>query len=385
MQKKTKESGIIRTDLQTGKGNRILWLDVARTMAILSVTFNHALSRSFDTHIGTLAEYQSIPKIVSLIKAILYVFSRGGVPWFLMITAVLLLPRDYTGDRSISVFLKRNWLPLFITSEIWLAIIFFYLALFAKQTEFSGIGEAAAAFVQNQLFINQTTFASMWYLPMILTVYLMIPVFSVSLKMINSAYFRLLLIAAVLVGMIIPNINTILSGFGVGYQMESAVTITDLFSIYVIYLLCGYFIGEGALSRMKDHTVLFWAAAFFILTSLFQYWTYSTQIDYFVRYEDIGILLFSVFMFEYIRRKGNGIKNGKKLFTFISRIAFAIYFVHVSIMYALNTMIRYLPVEINYLPKFFFLEFTAVFGAIVFITLLARIEVFRRYLFLIKD
>lgn len=385
MQKTIKETGTIREEHSIAKGNRILWLDVARTIAILSVTFNHALSRSFDTHVGTLAEYQSIPKTVSLIKAMLYVFSRGGVPWFLMITAVLLLPRDYTGDRGTAAFLKKNWLPLFITSEIWLAIIFFYLAVFAEQTEFTGIGEAAAAFIQNQLFINQTTFASMWYLPMILTVYLMIPVFSVSLKLISSAYFRLLLIAAVLVGMVIPNMNTLLSGFGIGYQMEAAVTITDLFSIYVIYLLCGYYIGAGALSRMKDSTVLLIAAASFILTSLFQYWIYSTEIDYYVRYADVGILAFSVFVFEYLRRRGNGIKTGKKLCTYISRIAFAIYFVHVSIMYALNTIMRVLSLELNYLPKFFFLELAAVSGAVVFISLLSRIEVFRKYLFLIKD
>lgn len=374
----------MRKDLD-GTEKRIIWLDVARTLAILSVTFNHALSRSFDTHIGTLAEYQSVPHLVSAIKALLYVFSRGGVPWFLMITAVLLLSRDYTGEEKTKLFMKRNWLPLFITSEIWLAIIFFYLVIFGTKTGLSGIGQILFAFIQNQLFINQTTFASMWYLSMILILYLMIPVFAVALQRIDGRYIKLLLGVGIMIGMIIPNINAILSGFGIGYQLEPSVSITDLFSLYCIYLFAGYFIGKGELSRLNELTVAAIALISYLLTSIFQYWIYSTSSDYYVRYSDFGVLLFSVFTFEIIRRKGDGIKVGKNWFTRISKISFAIYFVHVSIMYALNTGMRYLPIAINHLTKFLILECVAVPLSIVIISVLSHVRVFKKYLFMIKD
>lgn len=364
---------------------RIVWLDVARTLAILSVTFNHALSRSFATHEGTFEEFQSIPHIVSAIKALLYVFSRGGVPWFLMITAVLLLPRDYTGKGETKVFLKRNWTPLFITSEIWLAIIFLYLVMFGESTGISGIGQMLAAFVQNQLFINQTTFASMWYLPMILTVYMMIPIFSVALQKIDESYIKLLLVLAIAIGMIIPNINTILSGLGIEYRMEFSISIADLFSLYCIFLFCGYFIGKGGLGKIKDSIIVVVAIGSFILTAVFQYWTYSTSIDYYVRYTDVGVLVFAAFVFEIIRRKGDRICKSQKWFTNISKMAFAIYFVHVSIMYALNTGMKYLPFTIEYLPKFLVLEVLAVSMSIMLISLLSRVPAFKKYLFMIKE
>lgn len=374
----------MRKDLD-GTQKRIVWLDIARTLAILSVTFNHALSRSFDTHIGTLAEYRSVPHLVSAIKALLYVFSRGGVPWFLMITAVLLLTRNYTGEEKIKLFLKRNWLPLFITSEIWLAIIFFYLVIFGTKTGISGIGQILSAFIQNQLFINQTTFASMWYLSMILILYLMIPVFAVALQKIDGQYIKLLLGVGIFIGMIIPNVNAILSGLGTGYQLETSVSITDLYSLYCIYLFAGYFIGQGELSRFSDPAVAAIALISYLLTSIFQYWIYTTGTDYYVRYSDLGVLVFSAFTFEIIRRRGDMIKRGKNWFTGISKISFAIYFVHVSIMYALNTGMRYLPITINHLPKFLILECVAVPLSIVIINILSRVEVLKKYLFMIKD
>ena len=213
----------------------------------------------------------------------------------------------------------------------------------------------------------------------------MIPVFAVALQRIDGRYIKLLLGVGIMIGMIIPNINAILSGFGIGYQLEPSVSITDLFSLYCIYLFAGYFIGKGELSRLNELTVAAIALISYLLTSIFQYWIYSTSSDYYVRYSDFGVLLFSVFTFEIIRRKGDGIKVGKNWFTRISKISFAIYFVHVSIMYALNTGMRYLPIAINHLTKFLILECVAVPLSIVIISVLSHVRVFKKYLFMIKD
>ena len=98
-------------------GNRrIQYLDVARSIAIVSITFNHAFNFSFS---ATYAEFISLPILVNVIKAALYTFSRIGVPLFLMISGALLLPRNYGGGET-TRFLKHNWLQLLITTEIWL-------------------------------------------------------------------------------------------------------------------------------------------------------------------------------------------------------------------------------------------------------------------------
>ena len=77
--------------------NRIAYLDIARSLAIISITFNHAVNRSYATESGQFAEFQSIPLFLTIIKAVLYAFSRIGVPLFVMISGALLLPRKNTG------------------------------------------------------------------------------------------------------------------------------------------------------------------------------------------------------------------------------------------------------------------------------------------------
>ena len=77
---------------------RINYLDVARSIAIISITFNHAVNRSFAIYSGQYEEFKSIPIYLSIIKVILYSFSRIGVPLFVMISGALLLPRNYDSD-----------------------------------------------------------------------------------------------------------------------------------------------------------------------------------------------------------------------------------------------------------------------------------------------
>ena len=110
-------------DNNMSENNRIRYIDLARAIAILSITFSHAVNRSYAISSGSYKEFLKIPFRHILIKGGLYTFSRTGVPLFLMITGALLLSRDYTGDK-LKHFLKHNWLTLLITTEIWLVIMF---------------------------------------------------------------------------------------------------------------------------------------------------------------------------------------------------------------------------------------------------------------------
>ena len=82
---------------------RINYLDFARSIAIISITVNHAVNRSFNIYVDQYKEFCSMPLIITIIKSILHCFSRIGVPLFLMISGTLLLPRDYTGGGIIDL------------------------------------------------------------------------------------------------------------------------------------------------------------------------------------------------------------------------------------------------------------------------------------------
>ncbi len=100
---------MISSKIENSEKHRIFWLDLARFIAIVSITCNHALSRSFFTHDGTRLEYTQMSIIGSFFKAFLYVFSRIGVPIFLMISGALLLKRDYENKETIHHFYVHNW------------------------------------------------------------------------------------------------------------------------------------------------------------------------------------------------------------------------------------------------------------------------------------
>lgn len=70
---------------------RTLYLDVARTIAIIAVSLNHAVNRTYENYSGTAAEFRLISRSSTMLKTCVTTFSKLGVPLFLMLTGGLLL------------------------------------------------------------------------------------------------------------------------------------------------------------------------------------------------------------------------------------------------------------------------------------------------------
>ena len=365
-------------------GQRIFYLDLARAFAVLSITFNHAMSRSFKIHEGTYEEFVSISHVTSFVKALLYVFSRLGVPLFLMISGTLLLKRDYEDKKVLDRFIRHNWLGLLITTEIWLVIMFWYMQLMngsVLRTE--GILSALVSFVSTLFFVNQVTMASMWYMPMILCVYLMLPIIAIALKRISDKYVAVLCGFVLLSSMIVPNINTLLEGSGTGVFLDLVPTHTDLFSYFLTYVIAGYWISGGKLKKIKTWVL---SAAFFVSflgTTVFQYWTYSTPIDYAVRYADIGVIAASCCLFEIIRRKASAFEKLKGPVTTVSKCALGIYFIHICVMAGMNNVLDRV-VKTEYLTKFVLIETVAFAVSLFLVIITSKNKKLGKYLYLIK-
>ena len=67
---------------------RTFYLDVARAIAIISISLNHAVNRSYTNYQGQMAEFFAIPLWSTLFKTVMTVFSHVGAPLFLMITGI---------------------------------------------------------------------------------------------------------------------------------------------------------------------------------------------------------------------------------------------------------------------------------------------------------
>ena len=129
---------------------RTLYLDVARVAAIVSISLNHAVNRTFQNYQGQQEEFLAIPLASSVVKVLFTIFSKLGVPLFLMISGALLLNKRMDGPEDVKKFYKHNLLPLLITAEIWYAIMY-WCRLIAGVGDLSlsqiGLGPALLALI----------------------------------------------------------------------------------------------------------------------------------------------------------------------------------------------------------------------------------------------
>lgn len=83
---------------------RLHWLDFARFFAILSISLNHALHRSYEINLGSqYAEYLTLGAGSVLFESVIAILSRIGVPLFLMISGALLLNKDFSSGGGSDV------------------------------------------------------------------------------------------------------------------------------------------------------------------------------------------------------------------------------------------------------------------------------------------
>ena len=355
------------------KSNRIIWLDAARSIAIISISLNHAINRSFNISYDQITEYLTIPVSLTIFKTVVYVLSRIGVPLFVMISGALLLHRDY--EEKPFQFLKHNWLNLFITTEIWLVIMFWYKQLLPGSILSSaGITTCLYRFILTLLFLNPVDMYSMWYMYMILCVYLVIPIISTGLKHINRKYFIYPALLVVIGSFLIPDVNGLLGALGVSMTLTFSLASKHVFSMYVVYLLLGYYLVHlSGLKRFKTKTIICFGILSFSAYCLFQFWIFTKEYDYTIGYNSIFPMLVSVCVFELLQRS-NYSAIIKKITAELARISFGIYFIHICIMEGLVVVLDYTGWNITYLYRFLFLELLSFLGSVVIIITLDKIK-----------
>ena len=371
--------------MNTGQ-KRLFYLDVARVMAIISISLNHAVNRSYSNYSGQMAEYLTIPLGSSLLKAVVTVFSRVGVPLFLMITGVLILNKKMEDAKDIKRFYKHNLLSLFITTEIWYVLMYWILVIGDGVIQEKGWLSTVGGMFSTMLFQNQTTMGSMWYMPMILCVYTTLP-FAVMVKDklagAKEKWLYLPVMLSFIIAMVVPFISNLLVLLG-QKELTSPLGSHYLFSFYYIYIIVGYGIGKGALSKLKTGTVALAAAGSFLLCCGYQLWAYSRPANYLVAYDFPLMPVCAGFLFELVRRGAHRVRKVEKPITYISRISFGIYFVHVVFIGILVALLDRFAPGLFRPVRLILLEVLSVGLSIAVIIPLSKLKLFQKYLFLIK-
>ncbi len=373
---------------QQSKQQRMFYLDIARVLAIISITLNHAVNRSYQNYHAQNTEFFTISTASTIIKTLTTVFSRVGVPLFLMITGVLILNKKMESASDVKRFYKHNLLSLFITAEIWYVLIYWYLVLFSSETilETRGWGGAILGMFETMLFQNQVTFDGMWYIPMILCIYLFLPFITIVKDKLAGSKEPVLLLPSIVVfvvTMVMPFVNNLLILLG-QESYTSGIEAVYLPVFYYLYVLLGYWIGKGGLKKLKTTTIIAVTGISFLVCCGFQFWAYSRPANYLVAYDFPLMPLLTGFLFELLRRSAERFRKLERPITGLARFSFGIYFLHIVIMTTLVTLLSDWQVVLLRPVRLLVLETVSVGLSIVLILPLSKIKFFRKYVFLIK-
>lgn len=373
------------------KKNRIWYLDIARVIAVISVSLNHAVNRSYSNYQGTQEQWEEFFTISfrsNLVRCAVMIFSRLGVPLFLMISGTLLLSRKVETEQDIGRFYKRNLLPLVITAEIWTVIMYWYIVLVNPGNtvlETGGVSGAITGMFHTMLFINQTRFGSMWYIPVIICLYLMLPLMAMVITKVGSAKPFLLPCILIFYGfMLVPAINDWL------ILQDAELRVGTVFNIgeegflgMLLYLLLGYVIGSGAFKKIPTWSLCAFFAASFAGSVWYQYYALSMPCHVLVDYSYVTVLVCAAMLFEFLRRLDRQKPSSCKLLTWLSQYAFGFYFIHIMIMETIYWCVDLSG--IGRVVRMAMLEAVSLGGSLVVIAALSRIPWCRRYLFMVKE
>ncbi|QRG87265.1 acyltransferase [Bulleidia sp. zg-1006] len=364
---------------------RILWLDMARCFAIFSIILNHSIDRTLHISNSIISFLLGNFSLDAIFRVVLYVLSRLGVPIFLMITGALTLSKKFETWEDVLHFYKHNLLKIFITSELWILIMYWIIVLF-KVPGYEPISKFSSQLiwmVRTLLFDSTYTYGNIWYIPVILSIYTIIPLVAIFIHKFSVKAMFLPISLLLLYGYLLPNVNHVFLVLGFETGLGIGMDTSNILSIYFPYLVFGYLIYEGFLKRLKRFwlyflTIFFWIIAIFLT---FSYEKVDSHYNF--GYYDSDIMLLALFSFEIIRRWGSRLESKHpaqqwEMIAYISKVSFAIYFIHIIVMEAIHFQLGDIT-PFAYINLLIY-HFVPIFVSLVVIRLLSLLAWTKKYL-----
>ncbi|MBR5932096.1 MAG: acyltransferase [Lachnospiraceae bacterium] len=305
-------------------------LDLIRTIAILLVIVNHAVEHTF----GFDLDYMySLPAYVRVLALAGFTLGRIGVPLFLMLTGYLLLTREYD-LAGIKSFYKKNLLPLFITWEIWVLLYNIYACLYYHT------GFDLKIYFKEALFLKRVeihpTIHHTWFVPVILGIYLFIPLVAKVLHSIDWKVLLFLVLVVFVFCFVIPSANLLklAQNTSEGGQYLSQLNLYFSGGNYGLYLIAGYCAKKKSelIQKLLRRKIICSAAILalvilFAITVAVQFYFFGKGYRYLVWYTFFTMPLIGALLFCLLAQ----IRPGKVLGTIVvpvSLSAFGIYLIH---------------------------------------------------------
>lgn len=361
--------------------NRQCAIDLIRTLAMILVIVVHTKTYFFSKNV-----YFPIFSVWKVVGTV-------GVPLFVILTGYLMFHRNFTDPEYLKRYISRNLLPLLVAFEVWNIVwnLLRYTYVFDSPQKWSAV-------VKTALFMGDTL-SALWYLPMTIALYLGMPILSIAFHQIHvSSYHKILAVALLFSGTLIPSVAPILSIFGKKAGIHSVLRM-NIFgasvwgeSVWMIYLLAGYYISQKGLKKISSWKLgLLGAMVPFGIMYAIEMTNHSVQ-----HYDFVLVVILSISVFELLTRTESFLQKHQMIYSLvekISAVSFAVYMLHVYVCGAIikgiekfilgHSITQSLPWTTDI---FFYLVFillsVLIIGCIA--NVLAQNRFIKKYLFLMK-
>lgn len=312
---------------------RIYSLDVARSLAIICVFLCHITETIFSI------EYTSLNAMGYPLKGIpvvLMTVGALGVPIFLYITGFLLLRKSYDSQAT-AKFYRSRLLLLLIVSVIWT------LCWRIGRCAISGMGFTLLTLIKDVFFASGNVFNHIWYLPMILNLYLLVPFLSNALHSLETKWIWLVLGIGVFFAFVLPLWNLLCDAAG----------IPALYSDFTFKMQTGFLLAYPVLGHLirrerRHEKIPVWllaavCAAMFAATVFTQLFFMDHEFAYWLWYDNPFLLLCSFSLFLLLCRIQEAPAKRTAIKSFIRRLSrnsFGIYLVHYVWIDAFSPWVR---------------------------------------------
>ena len=201
--------------------SRNINLDLARSFAICSIVLCHCTEFTYQL---TQESWSTSSTLSQYVRTILFTLGRLGVPIFLMLSGFLLLQRHKMNNSDdYKVFIKRKWFPLLICSQVLIIIYYIYNLFFNVEIwSFKNL-------ISQLMFFSLPRVPHWWYIPMIIGIYLLIPLIKYLNDKLSSKFIIAWFSLSFLTVIILPALN-----------LNLKVDLSYLGDCYVFCVLLGY-------------------------------------------------------------------------------------------------------------------------------------------------
>lgn len=294
---------------------RVFMLDVIRALSIFLVCMGHSVEQTFHFAQNDVFSVQGDYK--GMVVLMLFSLARISVPFFLFLTGYFFLPRTYD-EEGTKGFWVHNFLRLLLCTELWIILYNVFDYFFWPKLDVTVL-----SVLRQMIFLeNVPTMDHYWYLPMILGIYLFLPIVANGLKHIDA---KLLLFPVIFILVAF----TVTPGLG-----STDITILDAGytgGVFGTYVLLGYMVHEKVFREIRAWILGVVAIISFLAIHVTEYFMHLLGSEDIVWYSWLPLIVTALCCFELLcRHCGEAVipSGVHKPVNFVARYSFAMYLTH---------------------------------------------------------